>query len=390
MRDASACFSGDRKKAAVLLRLAAKKGYLPAYMLLAQLASAANDEHLVIEALCALLAEEDASKQLLPDLLSQCAVQLAATLRDPRHAEAAKAHAKELKEIARFFPVIHAVNLPRQGSGDSPWPRPGGSAGATCASGVATAHLPAANARSASVGQGQDSSGPRAAHAQPCLGRWQEDGDVWRFSADLPSLASLAEGHLDISEREVRLSGPAGNMLVREAMPQDADAARAQAQWSKKHRRLSLIVPRCSPPVTARASTPVAAERSAPGLDGRWVTEDGTFVASIQGSRLAWAEGSPVHLERLRGGEVSIQTDGETFHAKLDDRGRLLWSDGDTWIREAGAPPRASASPAPSPAPAPEASPAPAAARLRQASGSPVAQGHRVPPPSPGTIDEMD
>merc|ERR1719162_1740105 len=53
---AQARFLTDPKQAGDLLKLAARKGYLPAYMLLGQLAAQVNDEDLVIDALCSLLA----------------------------------------------------------------------------------------------------------------------------------------------------------------------------------------------------------------------------------------------------------------------------------------------------------------------------------------------
>jgi len=102
-------FPKDKAKGAVLLRLAARKGYLPAYIMLAQCANTANDEALMIDALCSMLSDEKAPTQILPDLLSQFALQLAGALRDPRNDEAAAKHAEELKTIAIRWPIVNAA-----------------------------------------------------------------------------------------------------------------------------------------------------------------------------------------------------------------------------------------------------------------------------------------
>lgn len=109
VQEALVTFAKDRKKATVLLRLAARKGYLTAYCVLAELAANAGDEALMIDALCSLLQEEEAKKQLLPDLLSKCALQLAAALRDKQHAEEVRRRKSQLQAIARDWPILLTV-----------------------------------------------------------------------------------------------------------------------------------------------------------------------------------------------------------------------------------------------------------------------------------------
>eukprot|EP00930_Biecheleria_cincta_P016276 TRINITY_DN13300_c0_g1_i1.p1 TRINITY_DN13300_c0_g1~~TRINITY_DN13300_c0_g1_i1.p1 ORF type:complete len:746 (+),score=205.16 TRINITY_DN13300_c0_g1_i1:76-2313(+) len=107
--DGQSAFQTDPKKATVLLRLAGRKGYLPAYLLLGQLASTRKDEPLMIESLCALLSAPKAEQQLPKDLLSNCAMQLAAVLRDPKNKSASHAHAEEIKRIAKSWPIMQSV-----------------------------------------------------------------------------------------------------------------------------------------------------------------------------------------------------------------------------------------------------------------------------------------
>mmetsp|Transcript_12185 Transcript_12185/g.25743 ORF Transcript_12185/g.25743 Transcript_12185/m.25743 type:complete len:202 (+) Transcript_12185:1-606(+) len=97
---------------------------------------------------------------------------------------------------------------------------------------------------------------------------WQFDGASWHFVAEVPSLGSLSEGHLEISQEEVRLQGPDGSLLVCQVMPDDADASLAEARWSKRHRRISIRVPRCasasSEPAASALSLGVASPASSP------------------------------------------------------------------------------------------------------------------------------
>ena len=76
-------------------------------------------------------------------------------------------------------------------------------------------------------------------------------------------------------------------------------------------------------------------ERKRP-FDGRWCSDKGVFVATIKNKRILWDGGGGDHLQHLSGGEVSVcPGGGKAYRGKLDAEGRLVWSDGDHWIREA-------------------------------------------------------
>ncbi|CAE8644388.1 unnamed protein product, partial [Polarella glacialis] len=107
--EGTSLFESDPEKATVLLRLAGRKGYVPAYLLLAQLASQSNNDALMIETLCGLLATAEAEKQMPEKLLSNCAFQLAAALRDPRNKPEGQKHEKELGTIAKRWPIVGSV-----------------------------------------------------------------------------------------------------------------------------------------------------------------------------------------------------------------------------------------------------------------------------------------
>merc|ERR1712032_354963 len=69
-----------------------------------------------------------------------------------------------------------------------------------------------------------------------------------------------------------------------------------------------------------------------------WVSTTGEPVASVQGTRVTWADGgSPAQIEKpSNSGQVVMRMDGETFEGKLEAGHRLVWSDGDIWVRDAG------------------------------------------------------
>lgn len=229
MQEGVALFPTDKKKACVLLRLAARKGYVPAHMMLADLARD-NDDALLIESLCAILQEADAPKQLLPELLNQCAMQLAAVLRLPRHADERERRGEELAKLACTWPILHAA----QPEAEPAKPAPSGGAPG------AARQRPAAGAASQTSTEARAASGVSGG----ARGLWSEQGSCWVFIAELPQLDSLAQCYLGISREAVLLRGPVGDVLLRERLPATADAALAGAQWSTSLRRLTIRAPR--------------------------------------------------------------------------------------------------------------------------------------------------
>jgi len=72
-------------------------------------------------------------------------------------------------------------------------------------------------------------------------GSWHDEGSSWRFAATVPSLLRLSDGKLDVSNSQVRLTGPDRSILVVASTPELLDATTAQATWSKKHQRLEVV-----------------------------------------------------------------------------------------------------------------------------------------------------
>ncbi|CAK0831503.1 unnamed protein product, partial [Prorocentrum cordatum] len=109
-----------RKKSVVLFKLAGRRGYSPAYALLAQRALRAGDVPVAVDALCALLGHKDARLQSSDGLLDACADQLAEALRDPAHADLLAARAPELERLSKTWPALQVLLVlaaVRQGGG---------------------------------------------------------------------------------------------------------------------------------------------------------------------------------------------------------------------------------------------------------------------------------
>ncbi|CAK0910158.1 unnamed protein product, partial [Prorocentrum cordatum] len=80
----------------------------------------------------------------------------------------------------------------------------------------------------------------------------------------------------------------------------------------------------------------------APGsaaLAGAWVSQEtGEWMGTICGAKLQWADGPEVCLRPLGDGSFSCELTAEgvteSFSASLHEDDRLVWSDGDVWVRE--------------------------------------------------------
>jgi len=261
--DATAIWEKDPKKATVLLRLAGRKGYLPAYLLLAQLANSAKDDALLIETFCTMLTTPDAEKQMPQDLLSNCAMQLAAALRDPQNKAQADAHENELKQIASNWPIVNTVRIQDQSFEDV--------RKAVLQKQQELLELNSKTAQLESsktnieelrskISSTQDkqlkqheanaeferiksfmNSEAKSLSSGAEKGSWHDEGSSWRFAATVPSLLRLSDGKLDVSNSQVRLTGPDRSILVVASTPELLDATTAQATWSKKHQRLEVV-----------------------------------------------------------------------------------------------------------------------------------------------------
>mmetsp|Transcript_1155 Transcript_1155/g.2129 ORF Transcript_1155/g.2129 Transcript_1155/m.2129 type:complete len:212 (+) Transcript_1155:175-810(+) len=189
-------FAKDRKKATVLLRLASRKGYLTAYVILAQLAVGVGDEALMIEALSSLLHDEAAKKQLLPELLGKCALQLAAALRDPQHAEEVTKRRSELQVIAKDWPIILAAMDAHE-------------ARAPIVSKLSEA---VAQARSKAASQAQSNTSTTAMPAPAATARdtSKDNGATWDFVVEAALRAFASAGTPPVSPS----SAPGANMSL--------------------------------------------------------------------------------------------------------------------------------------------------------------------------------
>lgn len=71
-------------------------------------------------------------------------------------------------------------------------------------------------------------------------------------------------------------------------------------------------------------------------FEGIWENVEGKQVAIIRGDRVEWFNGPSAHFSRRADDEIAVMLEGmDGVSAKCDSDGRLLWSDGDIWVRAA-------------------------------------------------------
>jgi len=90
------------------------------------------------------------------------------------------------------------------------------------------------------------------------------------------------------------------------------------------------------PPPLAEApqDLPAAVEQSPLDVfDGYWIGAEDEHMATIRGLTIHWADGPPQELERLAEDTIRVELFGQVLSARLESADRLLWSDGDVWMR---------------------------------------------------------
>ncbi|CAE7707066.1 unnamed protein product [Symbiodinium necroappetens] len=201
----TALLKDDLKKATVFLRLAGRKGYLPAYLLLARNAQESKQDGPLIENLCAVLSTPNAKKQLPEGLLNGCAMQLAAVLKDQKNRKEVEVHAEQLDAIAKDWPIVNIVKLQTA----SEMPSIGSRTKAT-----AKAQQSQRSQRQSDFEQIKAMARPRvpvtpappqATQVDVSRGEWREEADAWRFSAQVSELASLSGSQLQVDPSYIRL-----------------------------------------------------------------------------------------------------------------------------------------------------------------------------------------
>lgn len=248
----------DGKKAVVLLRLAARKGYLPAYLLLAEHAQSSQDDTLLIESLCALFTSPDVHKQLPKNVLNTIVMQLTAVLRDPKNRREAEAHAADIDAIAKDWPIMHMLKFP---------PGESKSKTSTAKQQAASKSQPKAMSQDFQKIKSAMASTPPAPPApvkealiteipsplsgsckrkevgfQTTPGSWRQEKGRWCLSIQA-NREDLSTAKLDVSHSDLRLTGPDGRLLAKVETPQDLELSQVEASWSKKNHCLEVAGP---------------------------------------------------------------------------------------------------------------------------------------------------
>mmetsp|Transcript_62348 Transcript_62348/g.118343 ORF Transcript_62348/g.118343 Transcript_62348/m.118343 type:complete len:367 (-) Transcript_62348:88-1188(-) len=108
--EAEQLFHKDQKEAKRLYHLAAQKGYIPAFVLLANRARHVNDEMLAIESLFSLLLSREAPRQIPADLLQNHVGELVMLLNQPKHAAETRRRKQDIDELSRTWPMFKEVD----------------------------------------------------------------------------------------------------------------------------------------------------------------------------------------------------------------------------------------------------------------------------------------
>lgn len=250
----------DGKKAVVLLRLAARKGYLPAYLLLAEHAQSSQDDTLLIESLCALFTSPDVHKQLPKNVLNTIVMQLTAVLRDPKNRREAEAHAADIDAIAKDWPIMHMLKFPpgesksktstaKQQAASKSQPKAVSqdfqkikSAMASTAS-TPPVKAPVKEALITEIPSPLSGSCKRKEVGfQTTPGSWRQEKGRWCLSIQA-NREDLSTAKLDISHNDLRRTGPHGRLLAKVETPQDLELSQVEASWSKKNNCLEVAGP---------------------------------------------------------------------------------------------------------------------------------------------------
>lgn len=246
----------DGKKAVVLLRLAARKGYLPAYLLLAEHAQSSQDDTLLIESLCALFTSPDVHKQLPKNVLNTIVMQLTAVLRDPKNRREAEAHAADIDAIAKDWPIMHMLKFPpgESKSKTSTAKQQAASKSQPKAVSQDFQKIKSAMASTASTPPVKEAliteipsplSGSckrKEVGFQTTPGSWRQENGRWCLSIQA-NREDLSTAKLDISHNDLRLTGPHGRLLAKVETPQDLELSQVEASWSKKKNCLEVAGP---------------------------------------------------------------------------------------------------------------------------------------------------
>eukprot|EP00747_Dinoflagellata_sp_TGD_P132098 gnl/TRDRNA2_/TRDRNA2_175045_c4_seq3.p1 gnl/TRDRNA2_/TRDRNA2_175045_c4~~gnl/TRDRNA2_/TRDRNA2_175045_c4_seq3.p1 ORF type:complete len:219 (+),score=62.36 gnl/TRDRNA2_/TRDRNA2_175045_c4_seq3:1-657(+) len=81
-------------------------------------------------------------------------------------------------------------------------------------------------------------------------------------------------------------------------------------------------------------SNPEASSMQDHNFYGRWVDEsDNVAVATIAQNVVKWEDGTETNFVVKEGEKIFTEVDEQIYQGKLDERGRLVWCDGEIWLR---------------------------------------------------------
>ncbi|CAK9116624.1 unnamed protein product [Durusdinium trenchii] len=138
-------------------------------------------------------------KQLPKNLLSNCAMQLTAVLRDPKNQQEAAARAADLEVIAKDWPIMNMLKLQTPG-GKSASKQAKTQQGRVDFQQIKEAMV------TPKVSLSTKTAEASARTSKPVRGTWQQVRGRWHLSVQVPQLQDVSTATLEVSEADVRLS----------------------------------------------------------------------------------------------------------------------------------------------------------------------------------------
>lgn len=334
--EANTRWESNPQQASNFFKLAARKGFLPAYVCTASLAEQSGNNNLVMEALTGLLSAENARKQLPAKFLERWARHLADMLHQHSNKDFVRGMGPDLEKIRSSWTSVVFPDAPTGNGHERKVEKSNAANEQEKPKAIAKpVQRPPKKRPSSPETNRAPAPAPKSASAAvpPAAAEWFNDGDEFKFKALVEGLPSLSEGRLEMLEDVIQLSDNVGSTLLKTKVPAGTDSGRVRAKWHQRSKTLQLALPSlpgASQILKVQGMHPLKEG----GLNGVWKDEDDIVIGTVSGCNMTWVRGCVTELRKLSSDTIVLFDGKDEVVARVSDCNRLEWSDGDVWIRE--------------------------------------------------------